>query len=412
MRRTAALLAAVMVAAGCTTGAREAAPYEGMWESVGYGFYLVIEGGSADVYEHTRVSCVRISSGPTRGISEIVTLRDDGTLVLEERGRIIPFVDLDVLPEGCLDAPDPGDTLAVAVASIEEHHPSLGERDPDWAARRDAMLPGGQTESTEILAALQELLAPLADPQVRLAVDDEAVLPGGSWSAVPFPEETPIAAVRQGRPDLSEAEGLVWGRLREGPAYLGIARLGGSAGDPDESERNLAAALDRALAAMDGVSAVIVDLRSLRDGTDSAALLVASRFVPRETTIGMRAVRVGDRGEFSEPRPIAVRPMPTGTFPGRVVVLVGPGTVGPGELLALALESVPGVILLGQPTAGSPSPILVRSLPNGWSLGLPHQRVWDPAGRLLELTGLQPDVVVDSSEADRQLEEALVLAGG
>lgn len=401
MRRATAALAALIAAAGCTPGAREAAPYEGVWESVGYGFYLVVEAGSVDVYEHTAVSCVLISSGPARGISDVVTLDDDGTLVLEERGRVLRFDQLDALAERCTEAVDPSDTLAVAAASVEEHHPSLDERDPGWAAHRDAILSRERTDPAAVLHTLQELLAPLADPQLRLATDDETILPGGSWSAVPEP------ITRREVPNLVEMEGLMWGVMPGGPGYLSFARLGGS-GDAEDAERSLAGTLDRALAEVDPPFPLIIDLRALRDGTESAALLVASRFVPRETSVGTRAVRIGDPGEFSEPVPIMVRPMPTGTYPGRIVVIIGPDTAGPGELLALALQQVPGAVFVGEPTAGSPSPILVRSLPNGWSLGVPHQRVWDPEGRLLELNGLVPDVVASGGAA---LAEALALAG-
>jgi hypothetical protein len=418
MRRLAAVLAMALLIGACTTGAREAQPYEGVWESVGFGFYLVIDNGFVEVYEHTRVGCIRVSSGPARGISDVVTLESNGSLVLQERGRIIEFQDLGVLPGRCLDGLDPTDTLAVVAATIEEHHPSWSERDTGWAARRDGIVDGTGEDPAATLAAIRDLLDPLADPQVRLVVGDGTVLSGRTWSPGSVPEaalqlEEWLAGGVAGL--TAEEDGaLFWGSREDDVGYIAIARLGGLADDVEVDERRFATALDRALAALDGPRGLVVDLRMLRDGSESMALLVASRFIEQETVIGTRAVRIGATDAYTDPLPIVVRPLPIGTYSGRLAVIVGPGTAGPGELLGLAFSSANNVTIVGEATAGSPSPILVRSLPNGWNLGVPHQRVWDTKGRLVESAGITVDEVVaaGSDGEDPQLARAVTIAGG
>lgn len=408
-----AVVAAALLAGACTAGVREARPFEGVWQSMGYGFYLVVGDGLVQIYEHTSAACLPVSSESARGISEIAAL-EYGALVLNDRGRVIRFTPLGGLPDRCHEEPDPGDTLAVAAASIEELHPSWEARDPQWVVRRDAMLAAPHpADPGALLTALRALLEPLGDPQVRLAVSDETILPEGRWSADPPAEET-VRLLEWVGGSFAERDGIYWGRLPQGPGYLMITRLGSAASDPQESERRLAVALDRALEEMDDTPSLILDLRTLRDGTESAALLVASRFIPHTTEVGSSAVRLDRAGRYGDPVPLTVNPLPGGVYRGALFVLVGADTAGPGELLALSLESVPGATLVGAATAGSPSPILVRALPNGWSLGLPYLSVRDPEGRLIEPTGIEPDVAVPRApgEEDGQLARAVELATG
>jgi C-terminal processing protease CtpA/Prc len=97
---------------------------------------------------------------------------------------------------------------------------------------------------------------------------------------------------------------------------------------------------------------------------------------------------------------VVVSPMPTGMYGGRVVVLTGPGTIGSAEFLVLALRDLGNVTVIGEPTAGSLSPMMARIMPNGWSVGLSNTRVVDAAGTAWNTTGIPPDEVVPISIAD------------
>lgn len=389
--RPALVAAMVLVMGACVPQAPEAEPFLGVWASDGWGILLHVHGVRADVYEVTGERCRLADSGGARGIDEVVAL-DGDHLVLTDAGRVIRFDPLPDLPAECSAPSDPsaGQVLATAVAAVEEHyHPGV---DDGWEVRVADLV----ADDTTLLAALQVLLRPLADPQVVLDTGD-----GEVWSASrPEAAAALAGALRDGAllpgATFTAGDGLVLDDLGDGIRYLGVLRLGGLAGSDEGSQRMLAAALD---ASLRDASALILDLRPASGGSDVEALLVATRFVVGRTVVATIAAHRADGGTVPAGAHV-VHPMPAGPFPGRVVVLIGPGTAGPAEVLALALDPLPGVVLVGEPTAGSPSSPLVRTLPNGWVLGVPNLDVVTPDGVSRVGAPLLPDVVAPLTAGD------------
>lgn len=392
MRRLAA--AAVLVLSACT-GVPEAEPFLGVWASQGWGLILHVHGGDADVYETSATHCLLTSEGSARNIDEVAALEGD-ELVLRDSGRVIRFDRRDALPVECTlpaDATAPA-VFAAAVAAVTEHyHPGV---DDGWEDRVATLSPDAAADDASLFAALTELLTPLQDPVFALQRAD-----GEVWSP---PLSAAVTALRAAQLDdsvlpgavITAGEGIVIGEVAPGIGYLGLLRLGGFAANSAGSQRVLAAALDQTLRDHD---AVVLDLRTATTGSELEALLVATRFVLAPTVVATSAVRVpgGDAVAAGES---IVNPMPTGPFPGRVVVLIGPGTSGPAELLALALEPLAAVTLVGEPSAGSPRVPLVRTLPNGWILGVPHSEVFATGGTGRVGNPLVPDVIAVVTVAD------------
>ena len=230
-------------------------------------------------------------------------------------------------------------------------------------------------------------MRPLDDPQIALQTGSSL------WHAVPSGVPDDLAAgLAAGTllpgATIAGAGALVVADLGGGVRYLGFLRLGGFADSTDGSQRVVAAALDSSL---DGALGLVLDLRAATTGAETEALLVATRFVATATVVATRHVRLED-GSLEAAGDATVNPMPTGPFSGRVVVLVGPGTSGPAELLALALAPLPTVTIVGEPTAGSPRAPLVRGLPNGWLLGIPNVEVITADGMARVGAPLVPDV--------------------
>ena len=376
----------MLLLAGCGPGEREARPFTGRWESLGFGLYLDIHGGDVDIYEHTAVHCYPVAAGSARGISDVFSLEGE-RLVLRDGGRVVEFEAIATVPERCVAPLDASlsSVFGITIASVAEH--LLPAPSAAWLAEAAAIgsaLAAGATPA-ETHAALVAALSLLSDPEIRLAAGNGAVPP--SW---PPP------------PDLAAGLTLAWesawggralvGEAAPGVAYVGFLRLVAEGAD---DQRALAAALDGALA---GADAAVIDLRAASGGVEEAALQVATRFVPTERVVATLLARQGD-GVVAAGG-LSVTPRATGTFAGLVVVLVGPATSGAGELLARVLAELPGVTVVGEPSSGSPREPLVRALPNGWSVGIPNLQVIGPDGSEWVGTPLIPDVIAATTIAD------------
>lgn len=388
MRRTPAVIAAIaLMLVACDPGEREARPFVGRWQSQGFGLFLDIHGGTVDVFEHTSLHCYPVASGATRGISEAVSI-EEGMLVLRDRGRVVRFVAVDMLPPRCTGPVDrdPRTVFAIAVETIQEHY--LPAPDPGWSAFAAEVGAELRADSTpaETHAALVEALGVLVDPELRLAAGEDGV--PAAWSVEDGAMGRSLAA---GTRELAGGD-LFTRDLGRGLAYLGVSLL---AAPDEQSQRALAAAMDLVLGDADGV---VVDLRGASGGLEEAALLVATRFVPTERVVARRLVRSGTA--IVEAGDLSVTPRPTGTFAGSVVVLVGPSTSGAAEFLAWILADLPGVTVVGSPTAGSARDPLVRALPNGWSLGVPNADVVGPDGRSRVGVPLIPDIDAPTTVGD------------
>lgn len=389
-RGAAAILAAVMVAAGCTPQA-EGKPFEGTWVSEGFGMYLDVHAGNADVYEHTSIHCALAYGGTTRGISAVLS-RDGEQLVLTDAGRVVRFDPFPGLPTDCTEdyhREDAARVLEVAAATVAElYSPGV---DPGWAEGIAFADLRGVSDQAVTFAALTALLAPLGDPGIRLVVDDP-LLWAGVWSVGrgPFADAEPYLPEGLQAASVAGEGGMVTGTFGS-VGYLGFSRLGAFAPDEEDSQRVLAAQLDSLLAE---ASAVILDLRGSSTGSTVEAMLVGSRFVPDERLVATQMSRSTPAGT------ITVRPTSAGPFAGRVVVLVGPGTAGAGEMLTLALRDLPDVLIIGEPTAGSPTAPLARLLPNGWSLGVPALDLVTPDGTSWSGRPIIPDVDATTTATD------------
>jgi len=385
-------MAAVLLT-GCAPGVREAQPFDGIWASDGFAVYLDVHGGNADIYEHSPAHCALVYGGSARGISDVLSL-DQGRLVLDDSGRVIHFDPIAALPGGCADdfaSDDAARITAVASATMEElYRPAL---DPAWTGRLEGVMPGlaGIIDPAATFAALVSLLAPLDDPGVRLAVDDSSIW-DGVWSAGggPFAGREPYFPPGLETSAVTGDDGIVTGSFGAA-GYFGLARLGAFAGDDEGSQRVLAAELDAVLAES---ASVIVDLRASSSGRAVEGMLVASRFVPDERLVATQMSGATAAGD------VTVSPMVGGPFAGRVVVLVGPGTAGAAEMLVLALRDLPGVTVVGEATAGSPTPPLARTLPNGWLLGVPTLDLVTPDGASWSGVPIAPGVMAPVTESD------------
>jgi hypothetical protein len=139
----------------------------------------------------------------------------------------------------------------------------------------------------------------------------------------------------------------------------------------------------------------------------TAVLGLAGMLSDKQVDIGTSIYRSG-------PEPLAAQPKAK-RFTGRIVVLVDDITVSASEMLSSTLQEAGRALVVGEKTAGEALPAVTVDLPTGARLLYPVANYKSAKGKLLEGTGVAPDVVVPLDRRsllegrDPQLDAALRL---
>lgn len=159
--------------------------------------------------------------------------------------------------------------------------------------------------------------------------------------------------------------------------------------------------------ALDPDLAVVLDLRELVWGQDTEAVAVADLFASEGVLAEWSGRRAGSR-TYTATADEGDRSVP--------VVVIGPETEGPGEILAGALQRA-GAVTVGRATVGH-APYMQFVSTGDLALWIPVGRWQRPDGEAIHRTGVEPDEVIevdgdadaDEEAPDRALERAIELA--
>ncbi len=213
----------------------------------------------------------------------------------------------------------------------------------------------------------------------------------------------------------SRAGGTVFfGELRSGAGYLRLDRFK----HPSATEQ----AIDEALAAIPSFAnphALIIDVRHNGGGADAVGRVVANRFADRRRHyMSVSNRRPGTHPAlYSAPLEWHVEPQPGHRFEGRVIVLTSSRTISAAENFVLAMRTIPGVIIVGDVTAGAMADTVAWPIADGWTFTVPINIVRDAQGVCWEGVGLAPDLWIVNTPSeisagrDRVLDLAILLAG-
>jgi len=183
--------------------------------------------------------------------------------------------------------------------------------------------------------------------------------------------------------------------LEEAPdiGYLRLSRFSG------ESSREIA----EVLAEFDeqGLKKVILDIRQNGGGLLDAAVDVANLFLD-EGPIVYQVRRGEEEKVFTADDEMMARDV-------ELVVLIDSGTASASEIVAGALKDRGRATLIGSTTFGKGSVQLVYDLSDGSSVHVTSARWYTPNRLQIDQHGLEPDIVVEISEADHASGHDVVL---
>ena len=161
--------------------------------------------------------------------------------------------------------------------------------------------------------------------------------------------------------------------------------------------------LDAVLAYLASSSALIIDVRSNGGGYLTNVEKLVGRFITNRMKVGSISHKTGpEHNAFSEPYDYYFSPTNNRQHYNKpIVVLCNRGSFSATNNFVSIMKQLPNVTVVGDTTGGGCGLPFTSELPNGWSVRFSAAVIRDAEGHITEF-GVEPDIKVNITEADRQ----------
>ncbi|RYV01666.1 hypothetical protein SOPP22_14975 [Shewanella sp. OPT22] len=397
------------------------------WESNGYGFVLKDDGDKITFYDVTKKHCL-INKRKSEFYSQHKIERTNESQALFEIGAVhkLKLNKLDRLPELCVNPikrqGDKGYKFnAVQVFDIfwqtfDEHFAFNPLIKWDWRSEYSqwkAKVHSNTTEA-ELLAILDEFLFKLDDGHASIEdQDDDRIsyhnsrdLAFSQRAESDFKNQTEHKSLRDYHDyQLSKSientakyfdstykiRKLSWNvlfaQLPRKLSYLRIDDMYDFSKDEtaDSDVESVNKMMNRIMPEISNSKGVIIDLRWNGGGEDLVSKQFLSYFIGKQLNSGSKKYK--RLNGFSKPKNIIIEPNVQNPFLGNVVVLTSQLTSSAAEAFLIYMKARGNVTFIGENTNGILSDMLVKELPNGWSLTLSNEQYFDIEGNIFEFVG-------------------------
>ncbi len=430
----------VVLLAACNSGSESSqapAPIplesrlQGTWEQTGYGEVLVVENSQVTLYQFTSETCMLDGLASLDDVGTLLLSDDNDSLLIRDTdpGFSERFDRIDQLPVSCSDpiGDSPSEIFEHFWHSFNDYYAFFAERNVDWLAQYDAVrdMISDEMSDEALFVALATLIAPLDDAHVALTAGDDAEFRPAQLKGIfgqlldEFHQQTEVPEFDQyllrelnqwtsivldyyldervvvvGGAD---NDMLLWSTIDTDIGYLRIDRMLVSDDSIDRQLADLAEILDEVFSDLADTQAMIVDVRINQGGTDPVALAIANRFADSEhAAVSKFARSANGDGPVQE---LELSPAGEQSYLKPTVLLTSGTTTSAAEVFTLAMREFSHVTHLGEPTNGSISDALEKSLPNGWQFSLANEVYSGSDGIAYEAVGIEPMIEVSVFDA-------------
>ncbi len=162
--------------------------------------------------------------------------------------------------------------------------------------------------------------------------------------------------------------------------------------DPASDLAIAEAAINEALKDLGDTDGLIIDVRFNDGGQDQVALNYVRHFMSQPQVVYSK---FSGSGAWATPKKeVILDPQSDNIYLKPTAVLVSGDTVSAAELFTIAISSLPQVTIIGEPTAGALSDVLVKRLTSDILFGVSNETYLDAQGNNYEGGGIPPDIAV------------------
>lgn len=371
-----------------------------IWRTDGYGMILDLTGPMATIYEQSGPYCLQTMRFPAlkpvlrHGNGGTITTNED-RLLLDVAGNYGPIRAsvIDSLPTACTSptANDPETVFEMVWHAMNEHYAFFDLYGVDWQERYATYRPQvtASTSDDALFSVITEMLTGLDDGHLSINAPDNGFSPEISpeWT-----KDKPAIKAVLAKMELTDIDntGLSYGWLPNQIGYIRLRNMTIESLSPIHAAGKAEQAMSEVLTALKGAQGVVLDNRWNPGGSDDISMAYASFFADQSHPVFSKETRTGNH--YGPRTTVTLTPSQSPGFTGPVALLNSGFTASAAEIFTMAMQELPNVTVMGENTSGAHSDILDRALPNGWSLGLSHQRYYAADGKVYEGVGLPPEL--------------------
>lgn len=192
---------------------------------------------------------------------------------------------------------------------------------------------------------------------------------------------------------------IVWFKTKENIGYLIIGSMTNYTEGKSTVVSDIAsdvaiaeATINEALKDLEDTQGLIIDVRVNGGGQDQVALTFVRHFMSQSQVVYSKSA---GRGIWATPKKdVVLDPQSDNLYLKPTAVLVSGDTASAAELFTIAMASLPQVTIIGEPTAGEFSDILVKRLTSDILFGISNETYLDTQGNNYERIGIPADIAV------------------
>ncbi|RDV28033.1 hypothetical protein DXV75_03450 [Alteromonas aestuariivivens] len=397
---------------------------EGIWQNRQLQFYLEIDGEVYKRYQYTSLSCFAGGSGFLPAVGVIgdgrldqrysVSINEERLYLSRPQDNIqAELTRVPRLPASCRGYPvdTPLSNFHILWYTLQELYNFSHYSKSDFIHKINQLLPqvteidlrlypDSQSESLAVFSVFSQLLTDMSDPHLFLLAPELQKSVYGDEARNRFADvyfnrpKTYQSLIRQAKLINPQVRTLADGKILYSHAghdlYIAFTDFAGydkGNGFSDRSEQHLRQAIGELTRLIGPTTHVLLDLRANSGGSVHYANMASSLFT--SATEYHSFIRYPKHQKHPS-LPLSGT-YGSGTEPASLTILTSRYTASAAEYFILNVRGQ--ALLVGETTRGAFSPVIPKTLPNGWILGVPAFSTVFADGRLLpEKEGIAPQI--------------------